>query len=110
METPKKIVFADQDLVEVYQSEVNEILEFLGLDPAECLVTDESSLTDFSTCYPDDEEPDGACASYADEIGRWRDWLERSWPRLFPGVALGVGKERYLVRIAARIRESRRLQ
>ena len=110
METPKKIIIAEQDLVETYEKEIDEILEFLGLDPTECMVTDESSIFDFSTCYPESDEPVDDCATYADEVRRWKIWLEQSWSRRFPQVTLGSGKDRYLVRIAMRIRESRRLQ
>lgn len=111
MKKTKKITIAEQDLVESYQKEINEILEFLGLDPADCLVTDESSIHDFSTCYPEAECPVEACGSYGEEVDRWDAWLEQSWPRRFPGVALGqTHRESYLVSLAARIRESRNLQ
>ncbi len=107
----KKITIAEQDLVESYQKEINEILEFLGLDPADCLITDESSIYDFSTRYPEAECPAKACGSYGEEVDRWDAWLEESWPRRFPGVALGRShRECYLVSLAARIRESRNVQ
>jgi hypothetical protein len=109
METPpKKIVIAEQDLVYVYQEEIGEILDFLGLDPAEVLITDESSIYDFSTCYPEAEEPAEDCESYKEEVKRWDEWVEKTWYRRFPGVS--PGKDRFLVRIAARIRESRNVQ
>lgn len=108
---PKKITIAEQDLTEAYQREIGEILEFLGLDIAECLITDESSIHDFSTCYPEAECPAEACGSYREEHDRWDAWLEQSWPRRFPCVALGqTHRESYLVNLAARIRESRNVQ
>ncbi|MHB1705862.1 MAG: hypothetical protein ACYCSH_07410 [Acidithiobacillus sp.] len=114
METPKEIVkieIAEQDLAEVFQKEIDEILEFLGRDPAECLITDESSILDFATCYPEGEEPEEDSAlTYQDCVDQWKAWLETAWSKRFPGVLLGVGKDRYLVNLAARIRESRNVQ
>lgn len=108
---PKKITIAEQDLAEVYQQEIGEILEFLGLGIAECLITDESSIHDFSTYYPEAECPAEACGSYMEELDRWDAWLEQSWTRRFPGVVLGRSHtESILVSLAARIRESRNVQ
>ena len=110
--SPKKIIIAEQDLTEVYQQEIGEILEFLGLDIAECLITDESSIHDFSTSYPETEYPEGDYTreTYQEAVDAWKSWLETAWPKHFPGVPLGVGKERYLVSLAAKIRESRNVQ
>ena len=109
--SPKKIIIAEQGLTEAYQQEIGEILEFLGLDIAECLITDESGIHDFSTCYPEAECPAEACGSYIEELDRWDAWLERSWPRRFPGVVFGRSHtESILVSLAARIRESRNVQ
>ncbi len=111
MEEMKKITIAEQDLTESYQQEIGEILEFLGQDIEECLITDESRIYDFSTCYPEAECPAQACGSYGEEVDRWDAWLEQSWPRRFPGVALGRShRESYLVSLAARIRECRNVQ
>jgi hypothetical protein len=107
---PKKITSADQDLTETYQQEIGEILEFLGQDIEECLITDESSIYDFSTCYPEAECPVEACGSYM-EVDRWDAWLERAWHQRFPCVALGqTHTESRLVNLAARIRNSRNVQ
>lgn len=109
----KKITFtiAEQDLTEIYRQEIDEILLFLGLDPAEVLVTDESSIDDFSTCYPENEILADSSASYGEAVDQWETWLEQSWPNRFPGVALGrTHTESLLVNLAARIRESRNVQ
>ena len=110
--SPKKITIAEQDLTEAYQREISEILEFLGQNIAECLITDESSIYDFSICYPEDEYPkdDDTRRTYQEAVDAWKSWLETAWPKHFTGVPLGVGKDRYLVSLAARIRESRNVQ
>lgn len=111
MEEMKKITIAEQDLTEVYQQEIGEILGFLGQDIEKCLITDESRIYDFSTCYPEAECPAQACGSYGEEVDRWDAWLERVWHQRFPGVALGqTHTESLLVNLAARIRESRNVQ
>ncbi|WP_263281857.1 hypothetical protein [Acidithiobacillus ferrivorans] len=40
----------------------------MGLDQADCLVTDESSIYDFPTCYLEAECPAEACGSYGEEV------------------------------------------
>lgn len=42
-----KIEFAEQDIVEKFIPELEEILELVDLDLEECLVTDESMYGDF---------------------------------------------------------------
>lgn len=104
----QKFTIAEQDLVDIYRPEIREILAFLGMDLEECLVTDESSISDFSLCYPASEEPADSLDSYMDAVNRWDAWLEQAWPRHFPNVKLGTTHtEHLLVNIAARIRESR---
>ena len=53
----KKVVLAPQDHIELYEDTARRFLrEVLDMDADECLITDESRLSDFSTCGM----PDGA--------------------------------------------------
>lgn len=60
-----KNIVTEQDLTEIYRQEIGEILEFLGLDMDACLITDASSIDDFSTWYPELAQPkDDAAERY----------------------------------------------
>ncbi len=71
----KKVEFAPQDRVDLYEATATEFFRsVLDLDYGECLVTDESRLTDFSSCgMPDDlaETTTGLKELYA----AWRVWV-----------------------------------
>ncbi len=71
----KKVEFAPRDRVDLYEATATEFFRsVLDLDYGECLVTDESRLTDFSSCgMPDDlaEATTGLKELYA----AWRVWV-----------------------------------
>ena len=47
----KKVVFADQDRIDAYEGAAREFFRsVLDMDSDECVVTDESRLSDFSSC------------------------------------------------------------
>lgn len=43
----KKVEFADQDIVNVFVDQINEIVDLYDLESDECLITDESMIGDF---------------------------------------------------------------
>lgn len=47
----KKVTFAAQDHIELYEETARRFFrEVLDMDSTECLITDESYLSDFSSC------------------------------------------------------------
>ena len=57
----KKIVIAPKDEIDNYEFEISDFFEkILDLDYLDCLVTDESRLSDFSSCGLPEEKAKGA--------------------------------------------------
>jgi len=104
------ITFADRDLAEEYSVEIAEILSVLGMDPDSYIVSDESSLIDFSTCCPEhvDLEADSKAGSWKDLRDRWEMWAKQEFPRWFPELYFSDNFLRTpLVVLASQLRESR---
>ena len=71
----KKVVFAPQDHIELYEETARRFLrEVLDLDADECLLTDESYLSDFSRCGMPDEVADRA-EGLMDLYAAWDIWV-----------------------------------
>jgi hypothetical protein len=52
----KKVEFASQDHIELYEETARRFLcEVLDMDAGECILSDESHLSDFSSCGMPDE-------------------------------------------------------
>jgi hypothetical protein len=69
------ITIAPTDTVDLYERTAREFLrEILGLSYDECLITDESNLSDFSACgLP--EELSGNAGSLQELYQRWDKWV-----------------------------------
>lgn len=71
----KKVTFASQDRIELYEETARQFLrEVLGLDADECLITDESYLSDFSSCGMPDEVADHT-ESLKELYAAWDTWV-----------------------------------
>lgn len=68
-------VVAAQDVIEAFEVTGRRVLrEVLGMSWDEVLVTDESDLSDFSTCgMPEDDFPEGA--NYGECCRLWNAWV-----------------------------------
>ncbi len=107
----RKAVFslASRDQTEEFAPEIAEMLAVLGMEPEDYLVTDESVLADFSTCYPESAtEGDDRGSSWESMRNRWKLWARQEFPRRFPQMFFEEGfLYRPLVVLARRLRESR---
>lgn len=114
--TGQHVVIVEQDRVELYAAEINEILALVGHSLDTCVVTNESSLYDFSTCYPESEEPeepvDMSRMSRQDQwqwhVEHWDEWIRQKWMDTYPDIPFGQHfTDSYLVSLAERLREMR---
>lgn len=118
-ESERKVIFVEDDEVERYASEINEILALVGYHLDTCMITNESNLYDFSTCYPESEQPGEECEPK--DLDRrtpqeylqwhreqWDSWIKNKWADTFLDVPFGDDfRETTLVHMAERLRESR---
>lgn len=73
--TTKEVTFASQDQVELYEATARRFFsEVLDMSSDECLVTDESHLSDFSSCGMPEAVASGA-ASLQDLYACWETWI-----------------------------------
>ena len=71
----KKVTLADQDRIDLYEATATEFFRsVLDMDYTECLVTDESRLSDFSSCGMPDELAD-ATTGLKELYAAWRVWV-----------------------------------
>jgi len=108
--TQVRIFLAETDAVEVFAEEIAEMLAVLGLEPDSYWVSDETLLSDFSTCCPDsvDLESESMADSWEDLRDRWEVWARQEFPRRFPDLTFEEDfLRRPLVNLARRLRESR---
>jgi glutathione S-transferase len=101
---------AERDAAEAYSKEIAEMLAVLGMEADDYLVSDESTLADFSTCCPEsvDLEPGGMIRSTKDLRDRWEAWALQEYPRRFPDMPFEADFLHLpLVTLARRLRESR---
>ena len=71
----KKVTLADQDRIDLYEDTATEFFRsVLDMDYSECLVTDESRLSDFSSCGMPDELAD-ATTGLKELYAAWRVWV-----------------------------------
>ena len=75
MDPPKKMVLASQDAIDSYESIAREFLqEILEVELSECLITDESNLSDFTRCgHPKSESDDDQSANEPADV--WDAWV-----------------------------------
>ena len=75
MTKAKKVTLADQDRIDLYEATATEFFRsVLDMDYSECLVTDESRLSDFSSCGMPDELAD-ATTGLKELYAAWRVWV-----------------------------------
>lgn len=76
MKKIKKITFAEQDKINDYNEEAEDFFEkILDMKYEDCLVTDESSLSDFSSCgLP--ENMGKEATSLKELYSVWRGWVK----------------------------------
>ncbi len=75
MTQAKKVTLAEQDRIDLYQTTATEFFRsVLDMDYSECLVTDESRLSDFSSCGMPDELAD-ATPGLKELYAAWRVWV-----------------------------------
>ena len=75
MMTTKRVTLADQDRIDLYEATATEFFRsVLDMDYGECLVTDESRLSDFSSCGMPDELAD-ATTGLQELYAAWRVWV-----------------------------------
>ena len=73
--TEKKITVASQDHIELYESTARRFFrEVLDYDFDDCLITDESTLSDFSSCGLPEELADTAPSLKA-LYAIWDEWV-----------------------------------
>ena len=71
----KKVVLADQDRIDAYEDTAREFFRsVLDMDYGECVVTDESRLSDFSSCGLPDGLGDAA-KGLKELYAAWDDWV-----------------------------------
>ena len=71
----KKVTLADQDRIDLYEDTATEFFRsVLDMDCSDCLVTDESRLSDFSSCGMPDELAD-ATTGLQELYAAWRVWV-----------------------------------
>lgn len=71
----KKVTFAAQDDIELYEETARRFFrEVLDMDSSECLITDESYLSDFSSCGMPDELADKT-SSLKELYTAWDAWV-----------------------------------
>ena len=71
----KKVEFASQDHIELYEETARRFFrEVLDMSSDECLITDESHLSDFSSCGMPDEVADKT-DSLKDLYAEWDTWV-----------------------------------
>jgi hypothetical protein len=75
MDPSEKIELAPQDEIDLYESIARPFLhEILEVDLSECLITDESNLSDFAWCgYPESESGDDDTVDEPDSV--WDVWV-----------------------------------
>lgn len=73
--TEKKVALDAQDQVELYEETSRRFFrEMLDMDAGECLITDASYLSDFSSCGMPDEVADKT-ATRAELCSAWDVWV-----------------------------------
>lgn len=106
----KKVVLADQDRIESYEDIAREFFRFvLDMDYGECVVTDESRLSDFSSCgLPDGlgDEAKGLKELYA----VWDAWVVPVICQRYGLEAAEVSPTILLVELFAKVEQRRRRQ
>ena len=71
----KKVTFAAQDHIELYEEVARRFFrEVLDMNSDECLITDESYLSDFSSCGMPDELADKT-SCLKELYGVWDVWV-----------------------------------
>lgn len=71
----KTVTFASQDHVDLYEETSRRFFrEMLDMDAGECFITDESYLSDFSSCGMPDEVADKT-ATLAELYSAWDVWV-----------------------------------
>lgn len=71
----KKVTLAEQDRIDLYEATATEFFRsVLDMDYSECLVTDESRLSDFAGCGMPDELAD-ATIGLQGLYAAWRVWV-----------------------------------
>ena len=71
----KKVTLAEQDRIDLYEATATEFFRsVLDMDYSECLVTDESRLSDFAGCGMPDELAD-ATPGLKELYAAWRVWV-----------------------------------
>jgi hypothetical protein len=74
MDPPKKIELAPQDEIDLYESIARTFLqEILEVELSECLITDESNLSDFTWCGYPELESDDDTVDEPDSV--WDAWV-----------------------------------
>lgn len=117
--TGRQVTVAEQDVVEQYAAEIDELLHIVGHSLESCMITDESSIYDFCTCYPEDEEPlDDAMPENVQALPRkeqwlwhvdqWHEWLHKKLAESYAGISLDkTPKDDYLINMAKNLRDMR---
>jgi len=71
----KKVTLTEQDRIDLYEATATEFFRsVLDMDYSECLVTDESRLSDFSSCGMPDELAD-VTTGLKELYAAWRVWV-----------------------------------
>lgn len=74
--TDKTVTFAAQDEIELYEVTARRFLrDVLDMDFDECLITDESYLSDFSSCGMPDELADQVKGGLKELYAAWDIWV-----------------------------------
>jgi len=104
-----KIEFAESDEIDEYYDIAREFIESIfGISIDECMISDESALSDFATCcIPDEYEPDK-------NLSREEGWAEMQnlgsvnmVRAIYSRYQIAVQSDDYLITVFEQIRKSR---
>ncbi|MHB1268190.1 MAG: hypothetical protein ACYCY2_11415 [Acidithiobacillus ferriphilus] len=110
MNADKKIIVAEQDLVDTFWPEIVEIVGLLGFAEGDYMVTDESTLWDFACCYPEHDDHYQPTKDRHQNVSIWESWVKGVWANQFPGLPTDNLVDIPLVRLAQTVQERRNVQ